>query len=632
MDYFNHLLDLLSIERAVDKKAYQELTASSSAASRRANGLTWYPIAIRGTELSKAEYLTVEVERVSHTDIPHQLRFGASAQLFSNHDPKQQNMEGTLVFVGGNRLKISLRTDELPDWASEGKLGIDLLFDDNSYEEMQQALKKAKALPWDKPEARLPRVLIGQDQASFSLSPFPWKSNQLNAKQAEAVQKILSAQDLMVVHGPPGTGKTTTLVQAVLALIESGEKRILVTAPSNTAVDLLSEKIAEAGVNVVRIGNPARVSDKLMSLTLDARIQTHASNKEIKMLKKRASEFKEMAHKYKRNFGKAEREQRKALFHEAYAILKETDKIEQFITEDILEKAEVITATLVGCNHYTIRHLSFDTIVLDEAGQALEPGCWIPILKGRKLILAGDPLQLPPTIKSEEAARKGLSTTLLEKCMRLHPEAVTMLEMQYRMNASIMGFASKEFYQNKLQAPETIAHRLVFSGDKPLVFLDTAGCGMEEVIENKNIYNPEEGALLFRHLLRWIEEMPENLRENAFPSIAIISPYREQLSVLKEQFMGIPELQVYKSFISINTIDSFQGQERDVVYLSMTRSNTEGGIGFLSDTRRMNVAMTRARKKLVVIGDSATLGQHRFYSDFIEYAEGQNGYESAWGV
>lgn len=632
MDYFENLLELLKLERAVDKQAYQELTKQSSPAERRSNGLTWYPIAIRGTELNKAEYLTVEVERVSNTDIPHQLRFGASAQLFSNHDAHNNKIEGTLSFVGGNRLKISLRTDELPEWASEGKLGIDLLFDDNSYDEMHQALKKAKALDLEKEEFRLVKVLTGGTKPRVSSERIPYQNKGLNERQEDAVQQILESKDLMIVHGPPGTGKTTTLVQAVRALIQQGDQRILVTAPSNTAVDLLSEKLSAEGLNVVRIGNPARVSESLMSLTLDHKIQAHPSVKEIKMLKKRASEFKEMAHKYKRSFGKSERDQRKALFNEAYAILKETEKIEQYITEDVLQKAQVIAATLVGTNHYTVRNLNYDTIVLDEAGQAVEPACWIPLLKGKKLILAGDPLQLPPTIKSDVAARKGLSTTLLEKCMKLHPEAVVMLEMQYRMNASIMGFASREFYQNKLIAPDSIAQRLVFPGDKPLLFLDTAGCGMEEIVENKNIYNPEEAALLFRHLLSWVQELEEKRPGVEFPSIAIISPYKEQLSVLKEQFLLIPELVAQKNSISINTIDSFQGQERDIVYLSMTRSNSDGNIGFLSDTRRMNVAMTRARKKLVVIGDSATLGQNPFYSAFVSYAEEVEGYASAWGV
>lgn len=630
MDYFKNLLELLKIEREVDKQAYQDLTKSSSAADRRANGLTWYPIAIRGTELNKAEYLTVEVERVSHADIPHQLRFGASAMLFSNHDPKNNHLEGSISYVGGNRLKISLRTDELPDWASEGKLGIDLLFDDNSYDEMQFALKKAITLSNDKESGRLIQILTGNASPQFDTEKHTFENPKLNRSQQEAVNKIIQAEQLAIIHGPPGTGKTTTLVQAVKTLIKAGEKRILVTAPSNTAVDLLSDKLASEGLTVLRVGNPARVSEKQMSLTLESQISSHASNKEIKMLKKRASEFKEMAHKYKRSFGKAERDQRKALFEEAYKIMKDVGAIEQHIIEDITTKAQVVAATLVGANHYTVRELQYNTVVIDEAGQAIEPGCWIPILKGKKAILVGDHCQLPPTIKSDVAARKGLALTLLEKCAQQHPDAVVMLQEQYRMNETIMGFSSQQFYQNKLIANSSVANHLLFPEDKPLVFIDTAGCGFEEIVENKNISNPEEAGLLFKHLQRLIAELSLHYSESLFPTIAIIAPYKEQLGVLKEQFLQNANLQAYASKISINTVDSFQGQERDIVYISMTRSNSEGGIGFLSDTRRMNVALTRARKKLVVIGDSATLTQHAFYAAFVDYAEKHNAYTSAW--
>jgi ATP-dependent RNA/DNA helicase IGHMBP2 len=630
MDYFKKLQELINTEREVDKQAYLELTRSSTVAERRAAGLAWYPIAIRGTELSKAEYITVEVERPTHTDVPHQLRFGVSAMLFSNLDPKNHFLEGTITFVGGSRLKISLRTDELPDWASDGKLGIDLLFDDNSYDEMQAALKLATSLAEKKEEGHLIRVLTGATGPTFHTDmPVPVQPR-LNSKQQEAVQKIVQASELAIVHGPPGTGKTTTLVQAILALIKGGEKRILVTAPSNTAVDLLSEQLSEQGLNVLRVGNPARVSERLMSLTLDSRISSHSSVKEIKRLKKQASEFKDMAHKYKRSFGRAEREQRKALFDEAYKIMKDVSRMEQYIIDDVTARAQVITATLVGANHYTVRDLRYNTVVIDEAGQALEPACWIPILKGKKVILAGDHCQLSPTIKSDAAAKAGLAHTLLSKCIALYPQAVVMLQEQYRMHEVIMGFSSKIFYNNQLTAHSSVAHRLLQGHDLALTFIDTAGCGFDERAEQKSISNPEEAALLFRHLVRLVAELALHYSKDTFPTIAVISPYKEQLSVLKEQLLHTPELQPYAHAIAINTIDSFQGQERDIVYLSMTRSNTDGDIGFLADTRRMNVAMTRARKKLIVIGDSATLSQHPFYADMVAYAETHNAYKSAW--
>lgn len=628
MDYFKQLLELLKIERDEDRKAYQKLIDNSSVADRRADGLTWYPIAIRGTEVSRADYITVEVERTTHQDVNHQLRFGASAVLFSNHDAKTDNVEGVITYQGGNKLKITLRTDELPEWASNGKLGIDLLFDDNSYEEMQNALKLAESL--GEKENKLINTLTGKTPPTFYLNAPQVHNPKLNSKQNEAVNKILNANELAIVHGPPGTGKTTTLVQAIKALIQRDNKQVLVVAPSNVAVDLLSEKLSDEGLNVLRVGNPTRVSEKQLALTLDSKMAQHNSMKEIKRLKKQANEFRDMAHKYKRNFGKAEREQRKALFNEAHKILKDIGNTEQYIINDLVAKAQVITATPVGAAHYTVRNLKYHTLVIDEAGQALEPACWIPILKAEKLILAGDHCQLPPTIKSEEAAKKGLRTTLMEKLVKLYPEAVTLLEEQYRMNELIMRYPSKVFYDDKLHAHETVAHRTMFADDNAVAFVDTAGCGFNEKSEGLSISNPEEAALLFKHLIHYCATLDDKAPSTELPTIAIISPYKQQIYELKEQLQHTPALQKYAGNISINTIDSFQGQERDIVYVSLTRSNDTGIIGFLSDIRRMNVAMTRARKKLVVVGDSATLSQSDFYANFITYTQGIDAYQSAW--
>ncbi|OQP66273.1 DNA helicase [Niastella vici] len=629
MDYFKSLLELLKTEREEDRQLYLKLKQTTSVAQRRANGLTWYPIAIRDQEMSRGDYLTVEVERTTHHDVIHQLRFGMPAVLFSNHDAETNKVEGTISFVNGNRLKITLRTDELPDWASDGKLGIDLLFDENSYDEMQNACKQAMQLAEKPAEGRLIQIITGNKAPTFETTVAA-AVPALNTSQQAAVNKILQANDLAIVHGPPGTGKTTTLVQAIKAMIKQDNQQILVVAPSNTAVDLLSEKLSDEGLNVLRVGNPARVSERLLSLTLDYKMAEHPHTKEIKRLKKQASAFLDMAHKYKRHFGKAERDQRKALFAEARNIMKDVDNSEQYIINDLVAKSQVITATLVGANHYTVRNLKFKTVVIDEAGQALEPACWIPILKAQKLVLAGDHCQLPPTVKSSEAAKNGLATTLLEKCVALHPEAVVLLEEQYRMHEMIMGYSSTAFYDDRLKAHASVARHVLFSNDNPLVFVDTAGCGFDEKTEQTSTYNPEEAAFLFRHLTQLVSALDSHYKPDNFPSIAIISPYKQQIDTLKEQFLSSPALQVYEHKIAINTIDSFQGQERDIVYISMTRSNPDNRIGFLSDIRRMNVAMTRARKKLVVIGDSATLSQFPFYSDFISWAQDRNAYQSAW--
>ena len=655
MDYFKKLTELLKIEQEEDKRTYREIAESASLPARRAAGLAWYPIVIKDTEMSRGDYLTVELERPTHQDIVHQFRFGASAALFSNHDPKNDRVEGIITFQGGQKMRITLRTDELPEWAKDGKLGVDLLFDDNSYTEMFSALRLASTLTEKKEEGRLIRILTGsgEEQPTFHTnSPASAQAQQmhppdshlhattqnqpgsapagLNPSQHAAVEKILAAGELAIVHGPPGTGKTTTLTQAIKALLARDHQQILVTAPSNTAVDLLTEKLSDEGINVLRIGNPARVSDRLMALTLDSKTAAHSQMKEVKKMKKQASEFKDMAHKYKRNFGQAEREQRKALFDEARKILKEVERTEQYIQDDLLSRAQVITATLVGASHYTIKDRKYEVVVIDEAGQALEPACWIPILKGKKLVLAGDHCQLPPTIKSAEAGKKGLSTTLLEKSVTLHPEAVTLLQEQYRMHEMIMGYSSAVFYEKKLKAHHSVAHHKLFAEDMPLQFVDTAGCGFEEKTEGISTSNPEEAAFLLKHLTQLTAQLQQHHGGADFPTIAVISPYRQQIEILKEQLQHAPDLLQYGNKISVNTIDSFQGQERDIVYISMTRSNTENKIGFLSDIRRMNVAMTRARKKLVVIGDSATLSNLDFYADLITYAQEQDAWRSAW--
>ncbi|SMC51219.1 AAA domain-containing protein [Pedobacter africanus] len=630
MPYFKKLLELLKTEREEDLNAYIRQTETLSVAERRANGLSWYPVAIRGTEMSRGDYLTVELERTTHQELPHQLRFGIPAVLFSNHDPKNDRLEGTIAYQGGNRLKLTLRTDELPDWARDGKLGVDVLFDNNSYDEMQGALKRASALVDQGLESSLLKVLLGNMKPAFTELAPGYVIPRLNEMQQQAVDRIVAARELAIVHGPPGTGKTTTLVQAIKALSKQDGQQLLVVAPSNTAVDLLTEKLADEGLGVLRIGNPARVSEKLFSLTLDGKMTAHDGMKAVKALKKQAAEYKHMAHKYKRNFGRAEKEQRKALFDEAHKLMKEVADTEQYIADDLMDKAQVITATLVGAGHYTVRDRKFGTVVIDEAGQALEPACWIPLLKGQKLVLAGDHCQLPPTIKSNEAARAGLSTTLLEKCQALHPEAVVLLEEQYRMHQQIMQYSSNVFYQNRLKAHGSVAGHLLIGENSALAFVDTAGCSFEEKTEGTSTTNPDEAGFLVKHLNLLVGQLAASYTAGDFPTVAVISPYKQQVQVLKAMLEAHPVLQEYAHKISVNTIDSFQGQERDIVYIGMTRSNHEGTIGFLADIRRMNVAMTRARKKLVVIGDSATLCRLPFYADFIAYAEQINAYQSAW--
>jgi ATP-dependent RNA/DNA helicase IGHMBP2 len=631
MQYFKDLMALLKVEREEDLTLYQNLTEKTSAAERRENGVCWFPIAIRGTEIGRGDYITLEVERTSNLDISTQFRSGSSVQLFSNHDPKHDRLEGTVAYLTTTRMKVNLLTDELPDWSRNGKLGIDLLFDNNSYVEMENALKDADKLRESEViGGRLINILTGKDKPTFKVDKDLITVPKVNPQQQLAVNKILAANELAIVHGPPGTGKTTTLIEAIKALTQQQRGKILVVAPSNTAVDLLSEKMSEIGLDVVRIGNPARVSAKMLRLTLDNKMAEHHNHKDIKALKKQAGELKNMAHKYKRNFGKSEQEQRKALFAEAHRIMKDVEKTEQYIIDQVLASADVITATLVGASHYTIRDLQFHTVVIDEAGQGLEPACWIPILRAEKVVFAGDHCQLPPTIKSLSAAKSGLSTTLFEKCIVAHPVAVVLLQEQYRMHEDIMGYPSQVFYGNKLLASASVNHKVLFIGDEPLEFIDTAGCGFNERLEGTSVSNPEEATFVLKHLSLYVDKLTKLYTMENFPTIGVISPYQQQIKTLKELIPSSPLLAEHMQKITINTIDSFQGQERDVIYISLTRSNAERNIGFLADIRRMNVAMTRAKKKLVVIGDSVTLSRLPFYSNFISYADEKQTYHSAW--
>ena len=629
MEYFKALQACLNIEREEDLRQYQTLTNRTSINVRRTHGLSWYPVAIRATELGRGDYLNVELERTTHHDIVHQFRFGAPLALFSNHNPEER-IEGTITNVSGNRCKVSFRVEELPEWSRNGKLGMDLLFDNNSYNEMDRALKAADDAV-NGPKAtleNLPAVLTGLRKPTINNKINADLIPGLNDGQQKAVEQILAAEDLAIVHGPPGTGKTTTLVAAIKALIKREKQQILVVAPSNTAVDLLTEKLAEAGVRVLRIGNPARVDQKLMNLTLDGQMAAHEGRKNIKTLRKQAAALKDMAHKYKRNFGRAEQEQRKALFNEAHKIMKEVEGHETYLSDQIINNAEVITATLVGANHYTIRQLDFKTVVIDEAGQALEPACWIPILKSKKLIMAGDHCQLPPTIKSQEAAKKGLALTLMEKLTALYPESVVMLEEQYRMHEQIMNFSAQEFYGGRLSAHFSVAKATLMDNDHPFTFIDTAGCGFDEQQEESSISNPDEGLFVLNCLKQYLEML--NPSESGNPSVGLISPYQEQVKFLATAIASDPVLNNDAIDLTVNTIDSFQGQERDLVVISLTRSNAARNIGFLSDIRRLNVAITRAKKKLIIIGDSSTLSAHPFYINLIGYAERHGSYESAW--
>ena len=630
MNYFDELITLLRQEHQFDRLQHENLLLKSSLNERRMQGVTWFPIQITDTELGRGDYLSVNLNRTNYYEVEHKFRFGMPVCLFSNHDPDRDRIEGIISSINRDGMRISFRVDELPEWSRRGKLGVDLLFDEYSYREMFNALEKGKELSRDAKQGSFVRRLIGEELIpTESIAEF-FEHPSLNTGQNKAVQQLLEASTVALLHGPPGTGKTTTLVQAVKALLKQYNKQVLVVAPSNTAVDLLTERLDAAGIAVTRIGNPVKVSEHLQELTLDAKIDRHPANKDIKTLQKQVRTYTEMAQKYKRNFGKAEREQRKALFDEAHRIRKDVDKIQDFISADVLDKSHVITATLVGSNHEVIRNRSYETVIIDEAAQALEPACWIPILKAHRVILAGDHNQLPPTVKSSNVPHHGLSHTLFEKLVDHNPQLVSLLDVQYRMNEQIMQYPSTALYNGLLRADSTVAQWSLAVDTEPVLFIDTAGAGFEETESDGAIFNLGEAHFIKAHLNDHIGAWTASLSLDESLSVGVIAPYRKQATLLKEVLDGEEVLRPFNDLIKIQTIDSFQGQEKDVIYISLTRSNAEQQIGFLSDVRRMNVAMTRAKKKLVVIGDSATIGSHPFYREFIAYTESIGHYHSVW--
>jgi len=628
-----HLKKLLQIERDEDYKLYKEQFLKASIETRRKNGLTWYPIKINHSELGYGEMLQVEIERTSHLNLPHQFSVGKNILLFSNATEDKNEFSGVIKAISKNVIKILFPTDELPDWAFDGKLGINAQFDENSYTEMQKALDVVINARSNR-VAELRDIIEGKEEPSFEKQILNQPSTHLNPSQNKAVEFILNVNDIGVVHGPPGTGKTTTLVEAIRLTLQT-EKQVLVCAPTNTAVDLLCEKMNKLGLNVLRIGHPARISEDLLSTSVDGKVTQSPYYKDIKNLRRNAEEYFRMAGKYKRVFGKEEAQQRTAYYTEAKNCIKEARLLEDFIVDSLFNEAQVICCTPVTSNNRSLAKKTFDTLFFDEASQALEPMVWIPLIKCKRLILCGDHCQLPPVVKSKEAMKEGLSITLLDRCIKKE-NAVVLLDKQYRMNSAIMAFSNLIFYENKLVADESVANGKLINDEnevcnKTIEFVDTAGCGFTELQnpESLSYSNQQEGDLLFKHLKILLENY--SAYENADPiSVGIIAPYKEQMEWLRENQNNY-EIDLAKvHHFSIKTVDGFQGEERDVIYISLVRSNDELEIGFLNDLRRMNVALTRARKKLVVIGDSATIGNNLFYKQFIEYCEANGFYRSAW--
>jgi ATP-dependent RNA/DNA helicase IGHMBP2 len=642
IEEIQQLRALLALEKKADLEFFKTVIQNKPLEQRRAEGFTWFPLSVVRTGYTYGDRAFVIVERSGAPDVPHQFRSGNVVQLFSRNGGKNEKAEkaGVLNYVNKNQMYVILNSKDLPDWLGDGNIGVDLLFDDRTYMEMEKALDKVEQAKGNR-LAELRDILLGkkksENRSFYTQNKSFAESNpsegplsilnisMLNESQNRAVVDIVNCRDVSIIHGPPGTGKTTTLVAAVKKMSET-ENTILVTAPSNTAADLLTERLAAQALTVVRVGNISRVDENIVKHTLEGQLAAHPESKNIKKIKIQAAELRRISRTYKRKFGYDERSQRELLKKEANEMSAWANELEKKLIEQLLDSADVIICTLVASANSVLDGRKFRTVVIDEAAQALEPAAWIPILKASRVILAGDPFQLPPTVKSQAAKKGGFDKTLLEKCLPRLP-SVNFLDVQYRMNAAIMGFSNRWFYDGLLRAHPSVVDRQtpILHEEKAVVFIDTAGCGFDEHIhpENKSRFNPDEFFVIREHLYQFINLFPYEK-----PSIGMISPYREQIVWIKND---LENDEILKSEnLTVQTIDGFQGQERDVIYISLVRSNTKSEIGFLTDYRRMNVAMTRARMKLVVVGDSGTVGNDKFYKEFLEYVEAEGTYRSAW--
>lgn len=614
--HFKQQLHLLAIEKEEEITMNKQFIATSSVNERVKKGFSWYPLEIKEEGYGLGEYPFLLVERTKNKGGKHRFRSGNPVELFNTKGDEQ--LQAVIHYINDDQMKLIFHVEELPHWVASSSLGLNFLVDEKSFQEMERTVNQLIKSE-DYRQVELVETILGIREPYFLDVPHRIETPHLNSSQNQALNDMIAAHDIGIIHGPPGTGKTTTLVQVIKQLAK-GEKHILVCTPSNAAADLLTDKLAEQKLNVVRVGSISRVDEELLSHTLDEQLKSCKEYTEVKKIKKQAAEYRRMAGKYKRNFGKSEREQRNMMYKQAKSLSKDAADYEDHLINKIFDEADVITCTLVGSTSRYLNHRRFYTVIIDEAAQALEAATWIPISKGQKVILAGDPFQLPPTIKSRQAAKEGLEETLLERCIANHLK-VNLLDTQYRMNEQIMNFSNQQFYGGKLKADETVRHHLI--DDKAVQFIDTAGCGFEEKKDKESLSLYNQGEI---DLVKKLLEQHLAIHQTEF-SIGIISPYRQQVERLSE---SINKAYDFLPNVKIDTIDSFQGQERDLIIISLVRSNESSEIGFLKDYRRLNVALTRAKKKLIVIGDSATLASDKFYSQFMDYIDSIEAYHSAY--
>ncbi|MEH2877748.1 AAA domain-containing protein [Segatella copri] len=672
---------LLQLEYYTEKEAFRKLTEQMGMQRKVKRGDAWFPLQVGKSFYNSLNQTAIEVFRTSDQDIEHNFEFGRPVMFFmvkkmgknenqgntalqqpknasdANHKVQNSNLKvqsikyfsftGTVSYVDGDRMVITVPDSSplLELQQSTDPIGVQLSFDETSYKLMFEALDRVMKAKNNRLAYLRDLFYSHQKAGRFSFEPmkFPW----LNPTQERAVNEVLWAKDVAIVHGPPGTGKTTTLVEAINETLMR-ESQVLVCAQSNMAVDWISEKLVDRGINVLRIGNPTRVNDKMLGFTYERRFESHADYPQLWAIRKAIRELRKNRKKGSENY------------HQKMDRLKSrAAEIELRINAELFGEARVIACTLVGSAHHLLEGMKFGTLFIDEAAQALEAACWIPMKRASRVILAGDHCQLPPTVKSIAALRAGLGKTLMERIAENKPEVVTLLKIQYRMNDEIMRFSSDWFYGGKVESAPQIKYRSVLDYDHPITWIDTSNEENQITIEedapedsastsssvsaaNQNSdlnfkeqfvgesfgrINKAEAELTLLTLAEYFTKIGKQRVLSERIDVGIISPYRAQVQYLKKLIKKYEFFKPYRRLISVNTVDGFQGQERDVILISLVRSNDEGQIGFLKDLRRMNVAMTRARMKLIILGNKDTMTKHPFYKKLWEYVEAINNNE-----
>lgn len=642
---------LLQLEYYTEKEAFRKLTEQMGMQRKVKRGDAWFPLQVGKSFYNSQNQTAIEVFRTSDQDIEHNFEFGRPVMFFrseGSEELKYFSFTGTVSYVDGDRMVVTV-----PDSApllelqqSTDPIGVQLSFDETSYKLMFEALDRVMKAKNNRLAYLRDLFYSHQKAGRFSFEPmkFPW----LNPTQERAVNEVLWAKDVAIVHGPPGTGKTTTLVEAINETLMR-ESQVLVCAQSNMAVDWISEKLVDRGINVLRIGNPTRVNDKMLGFTYERRFESHADYPQLWAIRKAIRELRKNRKKGSENY------------HQKMDRLKSrAAEIELRINAELFGEARVIACTLVGSAHHLLEGMKFGTLFIDEAAQALEAACWIPMRRASRVILAGDHCQLPPTVKSIAALRAGLGKTLMERIAENKPEVVTLLKIQYRMNDEIMRFSSDWFYGGKVESAPQIKYRSVLDYDHPITWIDTSNEENQITIEGEDApedsastsssvsaanqnsdlnfkeqfvgesfgrINKAEAELTLLTLAEYFTKIGKQRVLEERIDVGIISPYRAQVQYLKKLIKKYEFFKPYRRLISVNTVDGFQGQERDVILISLVRSNDEGQIGFLKDLRRMNVAMTRARMKLIILGNKDTMTKHPFYKKLWEYVEAINNNE-----